>query len=482
MIPKIISRIISLSAVILIVCLSGCKDMFKDPLSDKNTGNKVTVLLMDRNFIKTKIAIRLEDNATQKVIDQEPVEIHFLGDGAAHLITFTGDLKTIFTTSSGFIEVGYDPNILISDQKPLELTVIAVSPSYVSAPQFLSYTVVGLKNLTIKMVHKITGKSISSGPFSEPYDLNYNGVLHSAQLKFMSDISTSPTGTAWDYINLYNTAAAGSLTCNNLTDHVLYSDFGAYYFGLSSGLSLVPPANPTKNVGLQNGDFVYSSVLRTGVVACEHGLTIHVERPDGKAGTAVFDYLITFSDGTTKSGQVTCSFPSDNLIEQIYYPSSSPAVSVGLLGDAQYSISAAVNLSTPCGATANFTATPKSSLQSYKFITTYLCADSHVGMGFSIIGEFRKDGTSNPWTRFEFKEGICELQMELDADYQFRVNIDGEYHTYTIPTDPAKVQTFLIENQGTDYTLRRLLVEPTATLVTITVDVEFSQGVCDKIR
>lgn len=477
---KINTGIVSLTgAIVLIACLSGCKDMFNNPLADKKTGDKITLLLIDRNFIKLKMTIRLEDNATHNAIDQEEVEVRFIGADAANLITFGGNKKTSFNTSSGFVEVGCDPNFVITDQNPLELTVIAMSANYISAPQFVSYTAEGIKNLTINMVHKTGFKSISAGAFSEPFDLSYNGVLHSPLLSFLSDISSSPTGLAYEYLNMYYTLANGTLLCNNLNDNIIYSDYGAYYFGASNELSLVPPALPTKNVGLQNGDFVYSTVLRSGLAKCDRGLTIRVERADGLAGTGVFDYVITFSDGFTKSGQVTCTFPSENLIEQIYYPISNSAVSVVLTGDSQYDISAAVNLASPCGARADFLATPKSNLKTYKFITQYSCPNTPVGMGLSIVGEFRKTGATGSWTSFEFIEGICELQLEPGADYDFRVNIDSEYHSFNLPTDPTKVEAFLVEHQSADYTLRSLSITSTETMVTITAEVEFSQGVCD---
>ncbi|MCX6227310.1 MAG: hypothetical protein NTV01_21620 [Bacteroidia bacterium] len=479
---KLYFRIVSLTgAMILIACLTGCRDMFKDPLIDKKTGDKVNVFIMDRNFITTKLDIRLMDMLTLQPIDQESIEVRFMGPDAANIITFTGDKLPSHTTSNGFLEVGYDPNIAINSANPLELTIVAISSKYISAPQFVSYTVEGIKNVPIKMIRIIEGKSMTFGAFGEPYDLKYNGALNSSQLHFISDISSLPTGIAYDYINLYSTLANGTLVCDNLKDNVLYSDYGVYYLGSSS---LVPPALPTKNAGLQSGDYVYSTVLKSGMLKCDQGqgLTINVDRADGETGTGLFDYLITFSDGTTMSGQVTCTFPSSTLIEPVYYPGSNPAIKVELFGDAQYNISAAVNLQAPCNAAADFVATPRSNLKTYKFVTQYSCPDSNVGMGLTIVGEFRKSGSSDPWTTFEFKEGICELLMVPDTDYEFRVNIDAKYYNYTVPTDPAKVEEFLIDKQLDDYRLKSLSISSDDTLVTIMVDVEFSQGICDAIR
>jgi len=483
MLSKTKYRIIT--AVVIIFLVSGmmaCKDMFKDPLKDKETGDDITILLMDRNFITTKLVIRLEDLASQQVISNEPVEVRFTGADAGNLITFGGNKQTVFTTSTGFVEVGYDPNVAINSPNPLELTVVASSANFISAPQFVSYTSEGIKDLTIKMYRKSTLKSAKIGLFDEPFDLSFNGQLQSPNLLFIADASGSPTGTAWEYRNLYSAKTSGTILSSNLKDNIIYSDFGAYYFNPSGGASVMPPSTPVKSAGLQAGDYIYSAVLRSGMTKCTKGLTIHVARANGATGTGVFDYLITFSNGKTMSGKISCTFPSDNLIEQVYYPTSNSAVKVELFGDMQYDISPAVNLSSPCDVTANFTATPKSGLKTYKLITRYSCPNSSVGMGLSVIGEFRKKGTTDKWTSFKFIEGICVLQLVADADYEFRVNIDSDYYTYYLPTNPDKVKTYIQDNTSTDFKFRNLTIITTDNEVSITTDVEFSQVVCDIIQ
>ena len=476
-----LNRFARLSAIASLVILASCSGLFRDPLTDKETGGKLTVLLMDRNFIRTTITVRLEDFATGASLEGEAVEVRFSGADASGLITFSGNRATTFSTSSGFVEAGYDPNVKLDAANPLDITVFAISQHYISAPQFVSYTQEGIKNLVIRMIRKASGKSATTGGFSEPYDLTFNGVRQSTELSFISDISSLPTGTDWSYLNLYESKAAGTMACNNLRDAIFYNDYGAYLV-LMSGTSLMPPSTPTKGALLQAGDFVYTAVLKSGIEKCGTGLTVHVGRSDGLPGTGVFNYVITFSNGDVQTGQVTCSFPSDNLIEPVYYPGADAAVTVDLSGDMQYDMSAPVYLLDPCGATADFTATPKSSLMAYKFITRYTCPDSPVGMGLSVAGEFRRTGTSDPWTSFEFTEGICTLLLQANADYDFRVNIDGEYHNYMLPTDITRVESYLNEHQNEDYQMVSLSIVPTETLITISADVQFSQGICDKLK
>lgn len=465
-------------AIILIASLSGCKDMFKDPLSDKDTGKKVTIFLMDP--FKTTIDIELRDYKTDALIDNEEITISFLGDDASNLITFKGKKLTRHVTSTGKLAVAIDPNIVINPANPLELTVFASGKDYFPLPQSLEYTTEGIKNVIVKLRPKADFKSMSSGGYGEPFDMIYNGVTGSPDLEFFGDIHDAPTGTAYDYINMYSPKVNGTLLCNNLRDKALYDDYGVYYLG--SPNYLLPPDLPTRSVALNSGDYVYSTVKRTGMEKCDVGLTIHIDRSDGQTGTGVFDYVITFSDGTTKTGTITCTFPSDNLIEPVYYPGSDPAVNVELLGDSQYTLSDPVTVSTPCGSQADFVATPDANLKTYQLITQYSCPDSNVGMGLSIMGEFRKTGSPDNWTSFEFVEGICELLLVADADYDFRVNIDGEYYQYTVPTDPDRVAEYLTNNQKDDYVLNSLSISSTATKVTINVDVEFAQGICDAIK
>ncbi len=158
-----------------------------------------------------------------------------------------------------------------------------------------------------------------------------------------------------------------------------------------------------------------------------------------------------------------------------------PAVKVELFGDAQYNFSQAVNLNSPC-LTADFVATPKSGLKTYKLITRYSCPESVVGMGLSVIGEFRKKGATDSWTSFKFVEGVCELQLVEDADYDFRINIDGDYYYYNVPTNPDKVKTYLEDDSSPDFKFRNLSITNTTTSVTITTDVQFSKAVCDLIQ
>lgn len=459
--------------------IMACKDLFKDPSKSKDTGDKVTLLLLDRNFINTKINIRLVDINGQQLSTTEPVQVQFFGNDASNLITFGGKKRTTYSTSSGYVEVGYDPNIGVSSQDPIELTVLASNDNYVSVPQSLKYTSEGTRDVIITMYAKPTLKSAKLNGFNEPFDLTFNSQPQSSNFVFIADVSSSPTGTSYVYKNLYIPSVNGNIVCSNLKDAVKYSDYGVYY--QKNGSGVMPVANPVKNANLQSGAFVYTAVQPSGVAQCDKGLKIHVSASNGSSGSGVFDYKLTFSDNTTKSGKISCDFPSDIQIEQIFYPSANPSVKVELLGDGQYGVSPAVTLSSACDGTANFTLTSKSGLKTYKLVTRYSCPDSNVGLGLTTPCDFRLKGSTDAWTTFQFQGGVCTILLTAGKEYEFRFNIDGKYYTYILPTDPNEVRSFLQNTQSPDFSFRNLEITNTETLVTISCDVQFSQMVCDQM-
>ena len=475
-------KVISLGILVLFIGLSGCKDLFTNPLKDKNTGEDVTLLLLDRNFITTQLSVTLVDIKTQEQIGGGAVEIKFSGADAANLITFGGNKETTYTTSSGYVEVGYDPNVAVDSQNPLELTVMATSTNYVGLPQFVSYTTKGIKNIVIQMIPTPSVKSakVGASAYSEPFDMTFNGTKSSAALAFGGDLSGFNTGNGYNYLNFYIPTVSGSLVCNNLHDNITYADYGVYYD------LFLPPNLPSKNAILSNSSFVYSVVQPTGWVKCSSGLTINVKRSDNLAiGSGVFNYKITFATGAPITGMITCSFPSVNLIEPIYYPTSDPITNVELTGDGQFDISPAVSFNSPCGATANFIATPKAGLTAYKLVTNYKCPNSSVAAALTISGKFRIKGSTGAWTGFNFVGGVCYLTLKSGAEYDFSVNIDGTSYSYAIPTDPALVASYLNNTTSTDYQIKALNVttDQTTGNVTIMADVEFTSGdICDKLK
>jgi hypothetical protein len=100
-------------------------------------------------------------------------------------------------------------------------------------------------------------------------------------------------------------------------------------------------------------------------------------------------------------------------------------------------------------------------------------------MGLSISGEFRKEGDPGAWTGFSFVEGVCMVQLEPGVNYNFQVNLDGTNYSYLLPTDLAKLQEAIKNNQSDQYTIKQMNGFRTGDMTTIFVEVQFGQGICD---
>lgn len=467
----------TVAVIVVLVTLQACESWMRNPLTDKETGEDIKLLVVDFNFIQTKLAFHLKDILTDQYIEGSEVELKFIGEDAEHLITFAGTKPDQFLTSTGFLQVGVDPNIPITSEDPLNISVVAIGERYVSAPMALSYTTTGLKDVLLR-VTRIGDKSGSTGAFSEPFDLIFNGETQSADLSYLGDIRSAETGTAYSYLNMYQNLVAGELLANNLSDPLLYDDYGVYYAWGDEILS--PPELPVRQVNLNSGALVYSSVLKTGIEKCSQGLTIQINSSDGTAGSGSFAYQLTFSDGSAREGIVSGTFPIEVLIDDIYYPAGNPAVTVTVEEDSQYTISGAAELSTACGELARFTATPKTNLQAYKWIVRYSCPDLQASFALSIGGEFKIADSEEEWTRFQFVEGVAILQLVRNEQYHFRINIDGEVYEYELPTDPNELDTFIRDNQSEDfYLIETLTISEADALVTVEADVQLAGDVCD---
>jgi hypothetical protein len=102
-------------------------------------------------------------------------------------------------------------------------------------------------------------------------------------------------------------------------------------------------------------------------------------------------------------------------------------------------------------------------------------------MALSVNGQFRKAESSDSWTSFEFVEGICELELVPDGQYEFRAVIDDVYHYYTLPTNPVELEEFLEGNEGEDYTILELTINQLEDKTEIYAVVEVSEYICDKL-
>ncbi|MFC2118441.1 hypothetical protein ACFLTI_05560 [Bacteroidota bacterium] len=471
-----------------LISISSCTDMFKNPLEDKDTGEDITLLIVDMNFIKTKIAVHIIDSETGEYIEDEEITIIFGGDDAANLINFAGEKPDNITTSTGYIELGYDPRIEISPENPLELTIYGYGVGYLPIPVYVSYPEEGIKDIIINLIKIGTVKSEKSG-FNEPYTIYFGENPVDGQLTFLTDVSHINTGADYKYLNCYQVFVPGLFS---VSDNQNPNDaIGLWYwedpYVYNSGRKYTSPETPVISIpppNLKYEALLYTAIKRSGIAACDgySGLTFNVVDGGGAVGgSGAFNYKVTYSNGTTKTGIIRLTIPQRYIIHDLNYPESDPSVKVELFGDSQYNMSGEVSVNNVCGGEATFEAIPISNLFPYKIITKYKCPDMQFAVALTISGQFKKSGSDDPWTSFTFDGGICELQLEKNEDYDFRMSIDGEWTSYTLPTDPSQIQPFIEANAGEDYSVTKLDITTTSTLITIDVEVELDQDICDII-
>lgn len=477
-----------------------CEDMFSDPLVDKDTGDDMTFLLVDMNFIKTKIAIYLEDFDTGESIEGDEIEIFIGGEYASNLINFAGEKPENFKTSSGFLELGYDPNYSVTEDTPLNLNFIAYGDNYFSIPESYTFTTEGTKVVTLRLIN--FGNQLKSGNgFDEPFDIELVG--NPDQLRH--NIQVDGFYGKFTRYNVYMVQANGQIVCNNIEDPVIYPEYGVLWYSLINWQrgninedhadyvegppieNQRPYALPTTSYEAQPLDIVITVAENSEKIKCETGLTINIVGQHGITGSGLFDYKIEFQDQADLTGKIQVDgFPHTELIGPFYY--QNPNAHVGLTGDAQYKMFHGNDdtwpkyVDDPCGAEVTFTAAPLSDLTTYKLITKYYCSNTPtVGIALSIGGQFRKTGDTGDWTSFSFSEGVCEIQLKKNADYDFRVSVDGEWKEYTLPTDPSVIQAFLNANESEDFTVKSLTITETPTLITINAEVELDESICNII-
>lgn len=118
-----------LFSAVLILLLSACGEMLDNPLQDKETGEKINLLIVDFNFFTTRMTYKLVDVADETEVQQE-ARIWFTGTNAGDIVTFSGEKETEHITSQGQLELTVDPNIEFSAESPLDYTVHVAVDGY----------------------------------------------------------------------------------------------------------------------------------------------------------------------------------------------------------------------------------------------------------------------------------------------------------------------------------------------------------------
>jgi len=234
-----ISTLASLKNCILtgmLVFLVSCEGLFQNPLNDKETGEKINLLIVDFNFFRTHLTFRIFD-ATKRTMIESPVAVTFTGNNGNDIVTFTGNKKPSFSVTKGQIELTVDPAVKITEQNPFDFAVKAEAEGFLPMFKRINLLSEGKKSIDIYMVREtdlgetdISGKidfsqgdttivfGISQGmPFKsantldKPFTVTYSMSLADF-LKLKDPAGNLLFGSSTEFLNAYNQNPGGFLS------------------------------------------------------------------------------------------------------------------------------------------------------------------------------------------------------------------------------------------------------------------------------
>jgi hypothetical protein len=439
---------------------NSCSDLLNNPMKDKDTGEDLTLLLLDLNVFDTKITVIFQDSLG-RIIDTDNLIVSIFGQDADKIVDLDGKKASEFKVKNGILEIALDPTYVPSESKPIEFSVYAETEEYkwYSIPQEVFLTETGENDVLIEMIYEGEGelKSAFTTLTNPPFTFSYPGIPASDITKTIYSPVKIIDGMEYFYdivpkskTKVYTTTIAAT---NSAIDSKIYSDWGFNgSYKLSNNILKCFPSSPlTRSANLANikGFRFFTADKKTGVSKCPAGLTVKIKESTGKNGTGTFNYKLKFSDGSSKSGSISGSFTSANsytissTINPIYYPTSNANATLEITPPSSYTIDkTSVGLTTACSSTVEIKATPKVGLKPYKVITTISCERGGVGAAPSMRGTITGPGLDRP-TSFLFDQGIATFQLKENENY----NISGSYNGtsasfgFTTKNSPAAIKS-----------------------------------------
>jgi len=155
-------RYLLVVTTILVLLLTSCEGLFKDPMKDKETGEDINLLIIDFNFFRTHITVNLFDAATQNRIEL-PATVTFTGKNGKDIVTYSGQKKPFHEILKGQIELTVDPNVTVTTASPLEFAVTAEVEGYKTMSKTETFLSEGKKNVNVYLAKKSDGTGTQVG-------------------------------------------------------------------------------------------------------------------------------------------------------------------------------------------------------------------------------------------------------------------------------------------------------------------------------
>lgn len=146
-----------LLAFFLFANIMGCGEMLDNPTIDKDTGEDITLLIVDFNFFNTRMDYKFVDAETNMLITK-PAKMWFTGKHANDIVNFAGEKNAQYNTSQGQMELTVDPNLNISASSPLEYAVNVEIEGYNTYIQGIQVNAEGKKTFELHLTKETSGE------------------------------------------------------------------------------------------------------------------------------------------------------------------------------------------------------------------------------------------------------------------------------------------------------------------------------------
>jgi len=436
--------------VLTLFVTNSCNDLLNNPMKDKETGEDLTLLLLDFNFFETKFTFHFVDSMGEYITDKN-ISVYLLGDDAANIVDYNGKKNDVYTPSKGRLGLAYDPNVRVTESDPVEFTVFVdvEDQSYEAIPVEVYFSEEGNYDVEVELFKTEELKSAVLSPGTEPFNVNFNNTLikknNDPVWKALSGVRYA-NGKSYYSVFRATLPPVGKLTSTNFTlNESLYKNWGleGYYF--------ISGDRKTKEFKLTNKEIevkantvsfkAYSATELKNVLRCTKGIFVNVHEKFNQTGTGNFKYKLLNGTDVVKTGRISFpSLPFTVNIGAFNYPASATSLKFKLEGDNQYTIETSeVNMTNFCGDTVKFVAKSKTGLVPYKIVISITCPGNVIGITPSMGGKFRVTGSQDPWTYFEFVQGTCTLLLNPGATYSVEGYLGDMTAEFDFPTDESKI-------------------------------------------
>lgn len=117
---KNILKSVKVIAIILATLFvnNSCSNLLDNPLKDKETGDDITLILLDLNFFDTKLNFYFVEEGTDELVIDKTINVTFDGASATNIVGYDGFKSDDYNVKNGKLELAYDPNIDVNENIP----------------------------------------------------------------------------------------------------------------------------------------------------------------------------------------------------------------------------------------------------------------------------------------------------------------------------------------------------------------------------